>query len=181
MYKTVFITGTPCTGKTTVSEVLSEKLGCRLIKINDLAIENDFVLGIDEEKGYKVIDIPKLNDKVSEIISGSDELLIFEGHLTHLCDGADKIIVLRVRPEILEARLEQRNYSRSKIRENLEAEALGVCSAEAYDKYGDDVYELDVSDLSVNESVELIESVIENGGNYPVGDVDFMDWLVGNH
>ena len=84
MYKTVFITGTPCTGKTTVSEVLSEKLGCRLIKINDLAIENDFVLGIDEEKGYKVIDIPKLNDKVSEIISGSDELLIFEGHLAHL-------------------------------------------------------------------------------------------------
>ena len=67
------------------------------------------------------------------------------------------------------------------IRENLEAEALGVCSAEAYDKYGDDVYELDVSDLSVNESVELIESVIENGGNYPVGDVDFMDWLVDSH
>ena len=93
MYKTVFITGTPCTGKTTVSEVLSEKLGCRLIKINDLAIENDFVLGIDEEKGYKVIDIPKLNDKVSEIISGSDELLIFEGHLAHLCSGADKVIV----------------------------------------------------------------------------------------
>ena len=32
--------------------MLSEKLNCRLIKINDLAIENDYVLGIDEDKGY---------------------------------------------------------------------------------------------------------------------------------
>ncbi|MEE0901743.1 MAG: AAA family ATPase, partial [Methanobrevibacter sp.] len=90
MSEAIFITGTPCTGKTTVSEMLSSKLGCRLIKINDLAIENDFVLGIDDEKGYKVIDIPALNEKVAEIIGESDELLIFEGHLAHLCDGADK-------------------------------------------------------------------------------------------
>ena len=178
MYKTVFITGTPCTGKTTVSEVLSEKLGCRLIKINDLAIENDFVLGIDEEKGYKVIDIPKLNDKVSEIISGSDELLIFEGHLAHLCSGADKVIVLRVRPEILRFRLEGRNYSDSKIRENLEAEAMGVCTAEAYDIYEEDVCEIDVSDLAVDEIVELLINVLDGDVDYPVGEVDFMDWII---
>ena len=60
MKNTIFITGTPCTGKTTVSEVLSEKLNCKLIKINDLAIENDYVLGIDEDKGYKIIDIEAL-------------------------------------------------------------------------------------------------------------------------
>ena len=85
MRNTIFITGTPCTGKTTVSEILSQRLNCRLVKINDLAIENDFVLGIDEDKGYKVIDIDALNDEVSEIISKSDELIIFEGHLAHLC------------------------------------------------------------------------------------------------
>ncbi|MBR5954015.1 MAG: adenylate kinase family protein, partial [Methanobrevibacter sp.] len=131
MKKTIFITGTPCTGKTTVSEALSNRLGCKLIKINDLAIENDFVLGIDEDKGYKVIDIDALNDKVLEIISQNDELLIFEWHLAHLCSGADKIIVLRVHPDILRVRLEERDYSESKIRENLEAEAMGVCTAEA--------------------------------------------------
>jgi adenylate kinase len=113
MCKSIFITGTPCTGKTTISEVLSNDLNCKLIKINDLAIENDFVLGIDDEKGYKVIDIPALNEKVSEIISDSDGLTIFEGHLSHLCPGADKVIVLRVRTEILEKRLEARDYSQS--------------------------------------------------------------------
>ena len=172
----VFITGTPCTGKTT----LASKLNGHLIKINDLAINHDFVLGIDENKGYKVIDIDKLSAYVDELIKGCDELLIFEGHLSHLCDGADKVIVLRVDPDILKTRLEARDYSDAKIRENLEAEALGVCSAEAYEKYSDNVYELDVSGLAMDEAVDLIEEVIHNGGDYPVGSVDFMDWLISN-
>ena len=180
MKRTIFITGTPCTGKTTVSEVLSNRLGCKLIKINDLAIENDFVLGIDEDKGYKVIDIDALNEKVSHIIAESDELIIFEGHLAHLCSGADKVIVLRVHPDILRTRLEGRNYSDSKIRENLEAEAMGVCTAEAFDEYGDRISEIDVSDLSVDEAVDLIGDVILDEVDFPVGEVDFMGWLISN-
>ena len=172
----IFITGTPCTGKTT----LASKLNGRLIKINDLAISHDFVLGIDEEKGYKVIDIPKLSDYVDELITNCDELLIFEGHLSHLCNGADKVIVLRVHPDILKTRLEARDYSQAKVRENLEAEALGVCSTEAYEKYGDRVCELDVGRMDVDEAVGLIEDVIANGGDFPVGSVDFMDWLIAN-
>ena len=174
MGEAIFITGTPCTGKTT----LASRLNGRLIKINDLAIDNDFVLGVDKQKGYKVIDIDKLSSYVDELIRNCDELLIFEGHLSHLCDGADKVIVLRVRPEILEGRLAKRKYSEAKIRENLEAEALGVCSAEAYEKYSDRVYELDVSDLEIDEAVALVEEVISNGGDYPAGSVDFMDWLM---
>ena len=180
MYKTIFITGTPCTGKTTVSEILSEKLGCKLIKINDLAIENDFVLGIDEDKGYKVIDIDALNEKVLEIISHSDELLIFEGHLAHLCEGADKVIVLRVNPIILRSRLEGRDYSESKIRENLEAEAMGVCTVESYKSYAKDISEIDVRYVSVDEIVNLLSDVISGKKTFSVGEIDFMDWLVSN-
>lgn len=170
----IFITGTPCVGKTT----LASRLNGRLIKINDLAIKHNFVLGIDEQKGYKIIDIDELSKHVYELAKDCEETLIFEGHLSHLCDGADKVIVLRVHPEILKARLEARDYSESKIRENLEAEALGVCSAEAYEKYADRVYELDISDLTTDEAVRLIEDVISDGGDYPVGSVDFMDWLI---
>ena len=172
----IFITGTPCTGKTT----LASRLNGQLIKINDLAISHGFVMGIDENKGYKVIDIDKLSRYVDELIKNCDELLIFEGHLSHLCDGADKVIVLRVNPEMLEKRLMERDYSESKIRENLEAEALGVCSAEAFEKYPESTYELDVTDLGIDEAVKLVEDVIENGGDYPVGSVDFMEWLIEN-
>lgn len=114
------------------------------------------------------------------MIENTQELLIFEGHVSHLLDGADRVIVLRVEPEILEKRLEGRGYSKSKIRENLEAEALGVCSSEAYGRYGDKVFEVDVSRLTIDEACEVIENIIENGGDYPVGLVDFMDWLLEN-
>lgn len=171
----VFITGTPCTGKTTIAT----RLNGRLIKINDLARSHGFIMGVDEDKGYEIIDIEKLSEHVDGIIKKHDEMLIFEGHVTHLLDGADVVIVLRVRPEVLESRLNARGYSEGKIRENLEAEALGVCSAEAVERY-DAVYEVDVTDLDVDEAVQLVEDIIKNGGDYSVGNVDYMDWLVEN-
>ncbi|MCL2687786.1 MAG: AAA family ATPase, partial [Methanobrevibacter sp.] len=55
--KTIFITGTPGVGKTTIATELYKKLAknyiCTLIKINDLAIENDLIDGEDLKKGYK--------------------------------------------------------------------------------------------------------------------------------
>lgn len=172
----VFITGTPCTGKTTIAS----KLNGRLIKINDLARSHGFIIGVDEEKGYDIIDIEKLSLHVLWMIQNTDELLIFEGHVTHLLDGADRVIVLRVHPEVLEERLKKRNYSESKIRENLEAEALGVCTFESAEKYPDKTYEIDVTDLTVDEAVALVEDVIANGGDYPAGSVDYMEWIIQN-
>lgn len=177
MSNVIFISGTPCTGKTTVSEVLSEKLNWELVKINDLAISNNLVLGIEEDKGYKIIDIDALNELLLEIISESDNLIV-EGHLSHLCSGADKLIILRCSPEILEERLTLRNYSESKIRENLEAEALGVCSAESLDIYENNVYELDVTNLTVDEAALTIIDVINGQKELSFGEIDFMDWLL---
>ncbi len=177
MSNIIFISGTPCTGKTTVSEILSQKLNWELIKINDLAISNNLVLGIDENKGYKIIDIDALDKNLSKIISSSDNLIV-EGHLSHLCSGADKLIVLRCRPEILEKRLALRNYSDSKIYENLEAEALGVCSAESLEIYENNVWELDISDLNIDEVVSILLDVIDGKKELTFGEIDFMDWLL---
>ena len=113
----IFISGTPCTGKTTVAANLNDYLSdsgfdSKLIKINDFAFENDLVLGEDPDKLYKVIDIDGLNECLSdEIDKSNDCVLIVEGHLSHLCEGADKMIVLRLNPSILKGRLEERNYS----------------------------------------------------------------------
>ena len=170
----IFITGTPCTGKTTIAS----KLNGRLIKINDLARSHGFIMGVDEKKGYEIIDIEKLSSYLHELIRNCDETLIVEGHVAHLLDGADKIIVLRVHPDKLKARLEARNYSEAKIRENLEAEALGVCSAEAYEKYGEKTQEINATDLSIDELVEAVEGIIADDVTCPVWEIDFMDWLI---
>ena len=187
----IFISGTPCTGKTTVAIELNEYFSdngfnSKLIKINDFAIENDLVLGEEPDKFYKVIDIDKLNDclngEINNFLStdnnGSIKVLIVEGHLSHLCEGADKMIVLRLNPDILQIRLEERNYTESKIQENLEAEALAVCSAEAYDIYEDKTNEIDASDKSVDEIRDLIIDIASDKLESPVGSIDFMEWFL---
>ena len=180
----IFISGTPCTGKTTVASDLNDYLSSngfhsRLIKVNDFAIENDLVLGEDPDKLYKVIDIDGLNESLNdEIDQRSNGILIVEGHLSHLCEGADKMIVLRLNPSILKNRLEERNYSESKIQENLEAEALAVCSAEAYEIYGDKTNEIDASDKSVEEIRDLIIAIASDKMECPVGSIDYMEWLL---
>ena len=180
----IFISGTPCTGKTTVANDLNEYLSdngfdSKLIKINDFAFENDLVIGEDPDKFYKVIDIDGLNDCLNEEITQiSNSILIVEGHLSHLCEGADKMIVLRLNPSILRDRLEERDYAESKIRENLEAEALAVCSVEAYEIYGDKTNEIDASDKSVEEIRDLIIAIAADKMECPVGSIDFMEWLL---
>ena len=177
MSNIIFISGTPCVGKTTIAEILSQRLNCDLIKINDFAISNDLVLGIDDEKGYKIIDIENLDILLNKAIKNHN-FLIVEGHLAHLCSGADKVFILRCRPEILKERLKGRNYSESKIHENLEAEALGICSAEALELYDENIFELDVSNLSVDESVSVLFDVVNGDKKLSFGDIDFMDWFV---
>lgn len=180
----IFISGTPCTGKTTVAANLNDYLSdngfdSKLIKINDFAFEKDLVLGEDPDKFYKIIDIDGLNESLNEEIDqNSNCILIVEGHLSHLCEGADKMIVLRLNPTILKGRLEERNYSASKIQENLEAEALAVCSAEAYEIYGDEVSEIDASDKSIEEIRDLILDIATGNLECPVGSIDYMEWLL---
>ncbi|MEA4957045.1 hypothetical protein SDC9_07589 [bioreactor metagenome] len=206
--KVIFITGTPGTGKTSLANFLKEKFSdnyiSKIIKISELAIQNDMIEGIDSDKGYKIVNISKLDKKINEEIenfmlnnlildsSSNDinniksnnkkyfKLLIVEGHLSHLCNckNVDKIIVLRLNPKILEKRLKSRSYSENKINENLEAEALGVCSAEAYQNYADHLNEIDTSDLSINEVASIVESIIFDEKSFPVGKIDFMDWFL---
>ena len=124
----------------------------------------------------------KNNEKNNENIESGDlkisEIAIVEGHLSHLCDNCDKIIVLRLNPEILEKRLEKRDYLKSKIEENLEAESLAVCSVEAFQKHGSKVNEIDTTGMSIEEVASDMQKIIFNEKEFPVGKIDFMDWLI---
>ena len=64
--------------------------------------------------------------------------------------------------------------------ENLEAEAMGVCTGEAYEIYGESISEIDVSDLSVDEVVDEIAGIVSGEKTFSFGEIDFMDWLISN-
>lgn len=189
---TIFISGTPCTGKTTVSKVLYNKLkfknDVKLIHVNNLVdLNNNLVLGFDTKKDYKEIDLDLLNkdfSKERELFlnkkSNKPKIIIFEGHLTHFCSNPSKVIILRVNPSILKERLNKRDYDNSKIHENLEAESLDVCGVESYDYHPLNTCEIDATNLSVDEVVDKIISIIDGELASPVGSINFMDWLLDN-
>ncbi len=171
----IILTGTPGCGKTTVSKRLKSRLDAHLISINSLLEEHDLSLGIDEDRGYNIVDTDAMIPIVDKIREDyKDKTIIFEGHLAHDYPYADKSIVLRCNPDILKERLKSRKWKDSKVKENISAEILGVCTSESYDTYGDNTQEIDTTNLSVDEVVDIIVDIVNNKKSYPVGVVDFL-------
>ncbi|MCS7109199.1 MAG: AAA family ATPase, partial [Candidatus Micrarchaeota archaeon] len=127
------ITGTPTTGKTTLAKYLS-KLGFQILDLNSLV--NRKKIWKSKDRGCKVVDLSLLEKEAKKEINKmrkeSEKSIIVEGHLA--CEiklPADKVIVLRTRPDVLLRRLKERGYPSYKIIENLEAELLDYCGIRA--------------------------------------------------
>lgn len=162
------ITGTPGTGKTTVSKKLAERLGWKLISVNDIAEELDGYLGEDTERKAKILDMDKIDDYLANV----EEDFIIEGHTAHEVD-CDAVVVLRCNPDVLEKRLKER-YPKNpeKVKENLDAEILGVITSEAVEN-SNQVYEVDTSEGDVvDEIVGIINGDTEG---YEVGKIDWLE------
>ena len=176
----ILITGTPGVGKTTVSSILVEKIDACLVNINELVNEKHLYTGIDEERGYKIVDLDALFNEINEIIGnvdGPDKHIIVEGHLSHLFENSDLVIVLRANPDVLCDRMKTKGWGAAKIRENIEAEAIDICSYEAFEIHGDNVNEIDTSDIMPEQVVDLIIDVINGSKRFPVGNIDFLEYL----
>ncbi len=166
----IALTGTPGTGKTT----LSKKLNYNIVSINQSYPE---ISDGKNENGDWLINLDKLLEKI-EVAKYNNT--VFEGHVSHFLEDLDLVIVLRCQPNKLQERLEERNYNQEKIRENIEAEALNIISEEAMDSHGEEkVFELDTSSSELDESVNLLNDII-NGNIKSNKRIDYsetiMDW-----
>ena len=166
----IALTGTPGTGKTS----LSSKIDYNLISVNDYY--SDISNGKDEE-GNWLIDLDKLNEIINVKIHSNT---IFEGHVSHFLKNIGMTIVLRCNPRILKERLEAREYTEEKVRENMEAEALNIITEEAIEIYSkENVFELDTTNMSIDDSVTKLKDIIS--GNIKSNKrIDYsetiMDW-----
>jgi adenylate kinase len=171
----ISISGTPCTGKTEVSKLLSKKLNYKLIQVNELAEKLNAFRGYDKKRECKILDMEKLEKEIKKIKGN----IIIEGHASHLFP-ADLVIILRCNPEILKKRLEKRYPSNhSKVQENLEAEILGVITSEAV-MNNKKVYEIDTSDKIVEESVDDVLKMLEGKtDDFKIGKIDWLEEYYG--
>ncbi len=161
----IALTGTPGTGKSTVSDELAKR-GYQVIRANDTI--SPYIIEEDEDRQAHVIDTERWCEEFS-LHEG-----IIEGHLTHLLP-ATHIVVLRCRPDILKSRLLARGYHEEKVAENVEAELLDVVLIEAIEEHTPEmIYEIDATDMTVTGVADMIEGIMN--GDVPPG-YGMVDWL----
>lgn len=163
----IAITGTPGTGKTELAKRLSKKLGFDLIHLNEYAKKHGYITGRDKERGSDIVN----TDALSRLrLEGP---IIIEGHLAHYIKS-DLIIVLRCSPEELAKRLKRRKWAKAKIKENVEAECLGIIISEALSR-NNNVYEIETTKKSISDSLEAAMDVVKGKRNKYKPKVDYLE------
>jgi adenylate kinase len=179
----IALSGTPGTGKTAVSEQL-RKNNYKVLDINKIAKEQNFLVSYDKSRDTHEVDLDGLNEYFHQELDRSElegsPPIFLEGHLAHLIDNIDGVIVLRCHPQILKERLQTKNWSETKIRENLEAEALDVITIEAVEKHGEDkVFEVDTSNVNIDIVSKKIQRIIDGETEeFKPGKVDWSEEIL---
>jgi adenylate kinase len=178
----IALTGTPGTGKTTVSQLLREK-NYTVIDVNAFAKENNCITGADIQRDTAIVDLQTLETALTTMYPPSEQIIFFEGHLTHLLASMDTIIILRCHPYELIKRLSTKKWSRQKVRENIEAEILDVILCEAVEiKPTDVLFEIDTTQKTSNEVAAAIEEIIGNSfkpmKKYNIGQLDWSEEIL---
>lgn len=169
----IAITGTPGTGKTSISKELRTR-GHDVIDLNEYLRNKDMLEERDEGRDTFCVDIDSLDIALEEFRNGKE--VFIEGHISHNV-RCDAIIVIRCEPGILFERLEERKYSFEKIMENVQAEVLDVILCEASESEVP-VYELNSSEDSVTVLADMIEDILKgNTDKYQPGNIDWTGEL----
>ena len=159
----IAITGTPGVGKTSFCTAMNHHTK----SVEEIAAPHD-CLGETEKDGAAPIDLEKLIQKIDWSEEGA---ILIDGHLSHLLP-VDAIILIRCHPDILRKRLAERDYSQSKVDENVECELIGIVAAECLDK---PCLELD-SAIGVEAMIARAERWITDGFK-PSRPNEGIDWI----
>ena len=164
----IALTGTPGTGKTSVSGILSSR-GHSILNLTEFIKQNDLREEYEEERDTYEVDTDRLNEALKD-----REDIIFESHLAHFLD-VDLIIVLRCKPDVLAQRLRDRGYGPCKVRENMEAELLDVILCESVDS-GTPTFVADTTSCTPEETADAVEDIMkgDTDGHMP-GDITWVE------
>ncbi len=133
MVKIIIVTGSVCSGKTTIAKKLAKKYKAKYLDVNKVIEEYKLSECYDKKRKCKVIDTGKLNKVLIKIIKSSRESLVIDSHLSHYLPSkhVDLCIVAKCNAKKLRSRLKKRGYSKAKVDENVDAELFDVCFNEA--------------------------------------------------
>lgn len=159
-----FITGTPGTGKSTLSVVLSKALqkdlgSCDIYEIKELLIKYDLLEEYEPERDTTVFDDVLATQTIQNFLKEKDNYILAGPCLPlNELDFSCIIVLTCSLKAVLEGRLSQRGYRESKIQENLEAELVGEILGEVMDYFTDNKNIL-ILDSCKNTPDQLINNI----------------------
>lgn len=172
----IAITGTPGTGKSSIARALAKKLDARLIDLNALIIRRK-LFRLDAE-GTRVANMRAVRAAFARIARESTGHIVVEGHLSHLLppEHLTHVVTLRTEPSVLEKRLRRRGYRARKLRDNVEAEALGIILWEAVHAHTiDKVYEIDTTKIKTSTAVRRLLKAFKGEESLRPGKIDWLE------
>ncbi len=177
--KILIVSGTPGTGKTTVSKNLLNYFKAKVISLSELAISEKLIINYDIERETSVINEKKLVRHVIKLIEHYNKLdlkfLIIESHFSDIVPGKiiDHVIILRCDPDELCIRLKERGYKKEKIRENVQSEILGNSANYFLNKQlNKPIMEIDTTNKSIDVITKTIIGIL-------TGKVDVTEYIIG--
>jgi adenylate kinase len=126
------VTGTPGTGKTTFAKKYAKEHTLKYLDGKKIIAEHKLIESFDEARDCDVVDEEEFA-KVCEKLLDEESFAILDSHLSHYISPkvVDVCFVTECALPELKRRLDARDYSEEKIRENLDAEIFRVCKTDA--------------------------------------------------
>jgi adenylate kinase len=156
----ILITGTPGTGKTTVSRLLATELRATYVNPKNLLRRRSRDYVYDKKRKTRIVSLARLHKMLYDKAKRAPRGLVIDSHITPEIGPIPKLvkaIVLRCDPVVLQRRLARKRWPKSKISENLQAEILDVCLWEAVQNYGlKKTVEIDTTEKTPKHIVQLI-------------------------
>ncbi|MDA4122954.1 MAG: AAA family ATPase [Thaumarchaeota archaeon] len=169
------VTGTPGTGKKSISPTLSSILRRDLVDLNSFATE---VVERPRARPEEEVTVdPKSLRR--ELLKRMPERCVVSGHL--LPDVLRRgevgfVAVLRCEPLVLKGRLEGRGYSHTKVLENVEGELIGVVLDAALRAFGHEtLHEYDTTKATPERVAKAIARDYKAGSR---SDGPWTDWTL---
>jgi adenylate kinase len=136
--KTICITGTPGTGKSTLAVKLSNKLGYPVLDVKNFIKKKKLAKSYDKKRKCDIVDEKLLSKEILNELKEvkkehNPEGIIIDSHMSHYLPKSKVTlcIVTKASLKVISNRLKKRRYNKQKIKDNLEAEIFDTCYEEA--------------------------------------------------
>jgi adenylate kinase len=159
--KAIIVTGTPGTGKTTLSLALQKELGIGYIDVTKLIKAKKLASGYDKKRDCAIVDVKKLNSCLISDLSKRASAVVIDSHMSHYLPKkhVKLCIVCTCKLKELKKRLKKKGYSDKKIRENLDCEIFETSLSEAKEKKHN-ILVIDTSKGIGGKTVEKVKAAL---------------------